>query len=227
MYDINACVVAAKDGLALVNQTAISCGEDGLWVPTGSLPRCLIYCLEEPVVSLATTDWVNTTYYTVGDMVTATCLTSHLVDAVNTNQTLTCTEAGWADVQPCYKGCVEEPPEAGGNMTREDVSHRSINTTLEYRCQPGYLMTTESGQAVNSTLVTCGEDGLWTPPGPMPHCQQVLVGTVPPYNVTWTFNYSCQPECVSSTDAPTTIILTYNVTNCLKMDANFSCVNGR
>nr|XP_045592153.1 complement factor H-like [Procambarus clarkii] len=225
---------------SLLNETTVTCGVDGLWNPA-SLPPCAYYCVGEPLVANATTDWLSTAVYTLGDTVNVTCLHAFMLDdsiSLNVTQLLICNQSGWSLPTPCQKGCSEAPPQPGANMTHEVMRTRALGSSLQYMCYPDQLMVLNESQVVgNVTEVRCGEDGLWHPPAPLPSCgvptdqppvmlpvnAGVLVGPDPPYTITSTLTYSCSPGFVSFTGLLETNI-TYNGTDWVMDDASFRCL---
>lgn len=61
-------------------------------------------CALQPTAGNATTDWTNTTTYSVGQTVTASCIPSHHVQTGQNSSLVECTETGWTNVSACYEG---------------------------------------------------------------------------------------------------------------------------
>ncbi|XP_042215403.1 complement factor H-related protein 4-like [Homarus americanus] len=238
LYECDAGFYMLPNGTTeLINQTTITCDAQGLWSPAAP-PPCVYYCTEEPTpVSNATTNWTNTIKYVFGDTVTVTCLPSHMTDLCNVTQTLTCTDTGWTVGTPCYRVCVDDPPSLSLNMTAGNQTEKRIGTVLQYTCFTDQLMLiNEENHTVASTVeVTCGEDGLWSPVGPIPACglsttdlpdlllNAELTGPDGPYTVGSTVFYSCAEGYQSSTGAlscPTV----YTGVEWVLEDSGFTCL---
>ncbi|ROT74457.1 putative sushi domain-containing protein 1 [Penaeus vannamei] len=159
--------MATAQGMAVQNVTCSlsqTTGETIYSFTPAILEDCTV-CALQPTAGNATTDWTNTTSYAVGQTVTASCIASHHAQTGQNSSLVECTETGWANVSACYKACVDSPPEAGTNMTRENFTDDHIGVVLSYDCAPGFWLQTdqENPALANQTTVTCNSAGVWEP----------------------------------------------------------------
>ncbi|XP_047489066.1 complement factor H-related protein 4-like [Penaeus chinensis] len=150
-------------GMTVQNVTCTLSGTVYSFTPA-VLEDCTV-CALQPTAGNASTDWTNTTAYSVGQTVTASCIASHHVQTGQNSSFVECTETGWANVTACYRACVDSPPEAGTNMVRENFTDDHIGVVLTYDCSPGFWLKTDQEHPVpvNQTTVTCNSEGMWVP----------------------------------------------------------------
>nr|XP_045582601.1 putative GPI-anchored protein pfl2 [Procambarus clarkii] len=134
-------------------------------------------CLGAPAVNNSATDWVNSTTWMVGALVTATCTPTYVLNFTSTTQTIPCTSLGWQPPQPCYKGCVGDPPTPGANMVRDNLTSNVQGVKINYNCSSGFFIPTSQNNStpLSRTTVVCGANSTWDPAGPPLLCTQLCL----------------------------------------------------
>ncbi|KAK3862778.1 hypothetical protein Pcinc_031388 [Petrolisthes cinctipes] len=228
-----------EESTTLVNFTEVSCGDDGMWSITNTtMSDCLYYCQDEPTLTNSNTDYTTTTHYKADDTITITCKEGHTMDLTTDEQNLTCTTDGWTPdpPTPCYRACLNDPPEASENMTRSDFTINEINTTLTYTCNSDMLFVLDAEDPPTATgSVKCLDNGQWsrlttfnscgTPtsdPPPYDNNTMVLSGIDGPYAPNSVQKLTCAPNTISFTGEEFTMV-TYDGTTWIKENPAFDC----
>ncbi|XP_066975365.1 uncharacterized protein [Macrobrachium rosenbergii] len=173
---------ALVNGSAVTNQntTCIDTLDPAAPYSFGPVPAPCNVCIAEPVLTNATSNWVNTTVWYVNTTITVTCNTSHEWKLFNNTQVIPCTPTGWAVPMPCYEACTALPPAAGSNMTVSNLTSNKVGATVTYNCTAGnYFSPSQAGKmnlgqhmpsskraipnAVASRTLTCHTNLTWQP----------------------------------------------------------------
>ncbi|KAK4328807.1 hypothetical protein Pmani_000803 [Petrolisthes manimaculis] len=162
----------------------ITCIEDGAGLYKFD-PETVLDCNvcedEPPAVGNATLpDHNNNTIYYVNDSTPATCVEGHVFAVGVATMDLNCTQNSWTELTACYGACVMDPPIAGNNTVRENLTDIAFGTEMTYNCSDGFYIPPDqdSSDLVNSIVVKCNTSHQWDPPQPI-NCVKVCVNMDP------------------------------------------------
>ncbi|KAK3862676.1 hypothetical protein Pcinc_031487 [Petrolisthes cinctipes] len=162
----------------------ITCIEDGAGLYKFD-PETVLDCNvcedEPPAVGNATLpDHNNNTIYYVNDSTPATCVEGHVFAVGVATMDLNCTQNSWTELTACYGACLMDPPIAGSNTVRENMTDIAFGTELTYTCSGGFYIPPDqdASDLVNSTVVKCNTSHQWDPPQPI-NCVKACVNMDP------------------------------------------------
>nr|XP_053642178.1 complement receptor type 1-like [Cherax quadricarinatus] len=136
-------------------------------------------CLWTPNITNASTNWLNTSTYRIGDNVTATCNTDHLFHTGLPQKQIFCGQLGW-DNGTCYEACTADFPTPGANMTRANTTIHDVGTTVLYSCLPDFYLppTAARPNSVSTMNVTCSVNHTWVWEGSLTCVQLCETGPI-------------------------------------------------
>ncbi|XP_043933075.1 C4b-binding protein alpha chain-like [Protopterus annectens] len=183
--------ISCKEGYNIVGRNQRVCLVNG-WDHQNPVCEPVI-CDAPPEIADGTVDW-GSGDITVASVATYKCKKNfHLIG----NATIYCTKSGsWSGSPPICKDVkCPDPHVANGEKTSNFLPPYSYLESIEFKCDPGYLMT-------GPLRIVCKEDNNWDPSPPT--CERgcgnppisenaVLDSDLNAFPVNTTLTYSCRP----------------------------------
>ncbi|XP_008215827.1 sushi, von Willebrand factor type A, EGF and pentraxin domain-containing protein 1 [Nasonia vitripennis] len=160
---------SCQNGFVLFGDNVLTCDIGGQW--SGRTPRCrYVDCGAPAQISHGMVKLINGTT-TVGSRIEYSCDEDFEISGDARQECTIDGKWSYREKPQCYMISCDEPEVSKGSYVTTGSYDYFIHSTIEYHCDPGYLLHGEPKR-------TCDHNGEWT--GDLPYCEYIDCGKVLP-----------------------------------------------